>query len=55
MYKAYFARRLLEAISSARQAGTEQERAIHLRVSRYYHDLIRLRSPPAAEADNDES
>ena len=40
MYKAYFTRRLLEALSLAEQAESEQERAIHLRASRYYRDLI---------------
>jgi hypothetical protein len=40
MYKAYFTRRLLEALSLAEQAPTEQERSIHLRASRYYRDLI---------------
>jgi hypothetical protein len=40
MYKAYFIRRLLEALSLAEQADTEHERSIHLRASRYYRDLI---------------
>ena len=40
MYKAYFIRRLLEALSHAEQADTEHERSIHLRTSRYYRDLI---------------
>jgi hypothetical protein len=40
MYKAYFTRRLLEALSLAEQADNEQERSIHLRASRYYRDLI---------------
>jgi hypothetical protein len=40
MYKAYFTRRLLEALSLAEQAETEQERSIHLRASRYYRALI---------------
>lgn len=40
MYKAYFLRRLLEAISLAQQAGTAEERCVHLRASRYYRDLI---------------
>jgi hypothetical protein len=40
MYKAYFIRRLLEAISLAEQAESEDERSIHLRASRYYRDLI---------------
>jgi hypothetical protein len=55
MYKAYFARRLLQAISLAKQADSEAEREIHLRVSRYYHDLVRLRSPPMGEIGSDES
>jgi hypothetical protein len=40
MYKAYFTRRLLAALSLAEQAESEQERSIHLRASRYYRDLI---------------
>lgn len=40
MSKAYFIRRLLEALSLAEQADTELERSIHLRTSRYYRDLI---------------
>ena len=40
MYKAYFTRRLLEALSLAEQAENDEERSIHLRASRYYRDLI---------------
>jgi len=40
MYKAYFVRRLLEALSLADQAENDEERSIHLRTSRYYRDLI---------------
>lgn len=40
MYKAYFVRRLLEALSLADQAKNDAERAIHLRTSRYYRQLI---------------
>jgi hypothetical protein len=40
MYKAYFVRRLLEALSSADEAESEEERSIYLRTSRYYRDLI---------------
>jgi hypothetical protein len=40
MYKAYFVRRLLEALSLADQADNEAERVIHIRTSRYYRDLI---------------
>jgi hypothetical protein len=40
MYKAYFVRRLLEALSLADQAGSDEERTIHLRTSRYYRELI---------------
>jgi hypothetical protein len=47
MYKAYFTRRLLEALSMADQAVTPQERSIHLRTSRYYAALLGLQRPPA--------
>lgn len=40
MYKAYYLRRLLEALSLAEQADSDEERATHLRASRYYRDLI---------------
>ena len=40
MYKAYFVRRLLEALSLADEAESEEERSIYLRTSRYYRDLI---------------
>lgn len=40
MYKAYFVRRLLEALSLADQADSEAEKVVHLRTSRYYRDLI---------------
>ena len=40
MSKAYFIRRLLEALYLAEQADSETERSIHLRTSRYYRDLI---------------
>jgi hypothetical protein len=40
MYKAYFVRRLLEALSLADQAKDEAERSIHIRTSRYYRQLI---------------
>lgn len=40
MYKAYFIKRLLEAMNLAEQAENDQERSIHLRASRYYRDLI---------------
>lgn len=40
MYKAYFVRRLLEALSLAEQAKTERERSIYLRTSLYYRDII---------------
>ena len=41
MYKAYFTRRLIEALSLAEQATRPEERAIHLRASSYYRDLLR--------------
>ena len=40
MYKAYFIRRLLEALEMAEQAASAEEREVHLRASRYYRDLI---------------
>jgi hypothetical protein len=40
MYKAYFVRRLLEALSLAEKAGNERERTIHLQTTRYYRELI---------------
>ena len=40
MYKAYLLKRLLEAISLAEQAGSDEDRSVHLRASRYYRDLI---------------
>lgn len=40
MYKAYFIRRLLEALEMAEQAATPEEREVYLRASRYYRDLI---------------
>ena len=49
MSKSYFTRRLLEAIKSADKAETPEEREVHLRLSRHYHDLIRLPSRPHAD------
>ena len=40
MSSGYFRRRLLEALASAEQAATEQERQIHLRTSCYYLELL---------------
>jgi hypothetical protein len=40
MYSGYFRQRLMEALLSAEQARSEQERLIHLRTSRYYRDLF---------------
>ena len=40
MYKAYFIRRLFEALRLAEQADSDEERAVHLRASGYYRDLI---------------
>jgi hypothetical protein len=52
MYKAYFTRRLLEALSLADQATDVQERATHLRASRYYCALLGLdRSPERRPTD----
>lgn len=46
MYKAYFTRRLLEALSLADEATNAEERSIHLRASRYYCALLGLQSLP---------
>jgi hypothetical protein len=42
MYKAYFSRRLLEALSLADHAVNPQERSTYLRISRYYCALLGL-------------
>jgi hypothetical protein len=54
MNKAYFTRRLLEALNLADHAVTPQERSIHLRTSRYYCALLGLQRLPnehSTEAD----
>ena len=51
MYKAYFTRRLLEALSQADHAVTPQERSIHLRTSRYYAALLGLGRLPNGHAN----
>lgn len=50
MYKAYFTRRLLEALSLADQATDVQERDTHLRASRYYCALLGFESLPECRA-----
>ena len=40
MYRVYFRRRFKEALASAENAMTEQERLVHLRTSNYYRDLL---------------
>jgi hypothetical protein len=52
MYKAYFTRRLLEALSLADQATDIQERATHLRASRYYCALLGFESLPECRASD---
>ena len=42
MYKAYFTRRLLEALEMAEQAPSAEERRVYLRASRYYRNLIEV-------------
>jgi hypothetical protein len=42
MYEAYFTRRLLQALTLAEEAPSAEERAIHLRASRYYRELLDL-------------
>ncbi len=46
MTKAYFTRRLLEALSLADEATNAEERKTHLRASRYYCALLGLKSLP---------
>jgi hypothetical protein len=55
MYKAYFSRRLLEALSLADQALDEQERSIHLRASRYYCALLGLQRVPTHHSNGSHS
>ena len=54
MYKAYFSRRLLEALTLAEQATSVKERSVHLRASDYYRALLRLpnRAPPPGPSRN---
>jgi hypothetical protein len=54
MYKAYFSRRLLEALILAEQATSAKERSAHLRASDYYRALLRLpsRAPPPETSRN---
>ena len=47
MTKAYFTRRLLEALSLADQATDAQERSTHLRASRYYCAMLGLKRLPS--------
>jgi hypothetical protein len=42
MYEAYFTRRLLQALALADEAASAEEKAIHLRASRYYRDLLQF-------------
>jgi hypothetical protein len=51
MFKAYFSRRLLEALSLADQAVNPQERSIYLRISRYYCALLGIEQPPADDSE----
>ena len=50
MTKAYFKRRLLEALAQADQAVTPQERSIHLKASRYYCALLGLQRLPSGHS-----
>jgi hypothetical protein len=43
-HRVYFVIRLFEALCKAEQAECAEERAVHLRASRYYHELIELSS-----------
>ena len=49
MYKAYFTRRLLEALRLAKEASTPEERGIHLRASHYYRELLGMPTPGVSE------
>jgi hypothetical protein len=42
MYSGYFRQRLMEALVSAEQAETEQERQVHLRTSCLYLELLEV-------------
>ncbi len=52
MYKAYFTRRLLEALSLADEAANAEERKIHLQASRYYCALLGLKSLPESGSNH---
>jgi hypothetical protein len=52
MTKAYFTRRLHEALSLADQAPNAQERNAHLRAARYYCDLLGLNRLPSLDSGN---
>ena len=42
MYDLYFLRRFNEEMVLAQTAGDEHERAVHLKVCRYYGDLLHM-------------
>jgi hypothetical protein len=52
MYKAYFTRRLLQALSLAKDAASAEERKIHLRASLHYRALLGLERLPERGTDN---
>ncbi len=51
MTKAYFTRRLHEALSLADRATTARERSAYLRASRYYCDLLGLNRLPSLDSE----
>ena len=51
MTKAYFTRRLHEALSLADEASGEKERNAHLRAARYYCDLLGLNRLPSTDSE----
>jgi hypothetical protein len=51
MTKAYFTRRLHEALRLADRATSAKERSAYLRASRYYCDLLGLNRPPSIDAE----
>lgn len=51
MTKAYFTRRLLEALRLANQADSAKERSAYLRASRYYCDLLGLSRLPSLDSE----
>ena len=49
MYSGYFRQRLMEALLSAEQADSEQERLVHLRTSCLYRELLEASARRSAQ------